>query len=388
MNSFPQLILKSGRQRSVINQHPWVFSGAVKDRPKAGPGSVVEVRDNAGELLGYGHYAPESQIICRMFAFGNQVRAIDEAFWLERLRHALVYRRATLDFAQISGYRLINAEGDNLPGIIIDVFGKVASIQVRTMGAAPLMPVLKSFLQKEAGITHLYFSYGKGQEQAEGWDGEAPKACFFEEYGLKFNADIAGGQKTGFFLDQRENRHLVREYAPGKSVLDMFCYSGGFSVNSLAGKAARVVSVDVSAGALDLVRQNAALNGFADSGHEGVKADAFNYLKEMPEGEFDLIILDPPAFTKSIKTVPQAARGYKEINLKAFQKIRPGGLLFTFSCSQHMTTDLFRKVVFGAAADSGRSVRIITQLTQAPDHPINIYHPEGEYLKGLLLFVE
>lgn len=387
--SLPKLVLKSGRDRAVRNRHPWIFSGAVKTKPsKANEGDIVLVCDNEGEVLGLGHYAPKAALICRLFSFGSSVPEIDESFWKEKLRAAYHYRQSILDLNANTGYRLIHAEGDNMPGVIIDIYGDAASVQLRTKGTAQLAEVISSYLQTELAIKHIYLRT-ESKEDADGeWvlGGETERT--FKENGISFYVDIATGQKTGFFLDQRDNRALLREMAKDKKVLNTFSYSGAFSVFALAGGAKSVDSVDSSASATELADQNVRLNFPDTNKHQAIKADAFNFLKEMPDNAYDLIVLDPPAFTKHISTVQKAARGYKEINLKAMQKIAKGGLLFTFSCSQHISTDLFRKIVFGAAADAGREVRIVAQLSQAADHPVSIYHPEGEYLKGLVLYVE
>lgn len=387
---YPILVLKSGRDRSIRNRHPWVFSGGVKQRPKASTGDIVAVHSNKGELLAYGHYAPDAALICRLFAFGEEERDINDAFWRNKLQLALRYRKESLHLGDTNGYRLVHAEGDGMPGVVLDLYGNAASLQLRTKGAQALLPLIQEFLVEEIGIEHLFLrkEKRKGQPAPGEWILGGLEQTTFRENGLSFLVDIEGGQKTGFFIDQRDNRALLREYSEGRTLLNAFSYSGAFSVAALAGNAKSVTSVDISAQAVEEARQNVTLNFGEVDHHEAVKADCFQYLKEMEDGRFDLIVLDPPAFTKHIRTVDKAARGYKEINLKAFQKIAPGGLLFTYSCSQHISKDLFRKIVFGAAADAGREVRIVCQMGQSPDHPVSIYHPEGEYLKGLLLQVE
>lgn len=282
----------------------------------------------------------------------------------------------------------MHAEGDSLPGVVIDIYGDAASVQLRTVGTAHLTDAIMGFLQKELGVKHMYLRTETKEEGEGKWVLGQDEERTFQENGLTFLVDIANGQKTGFFLDQRENRALLKSMSKGRRMLNAFSYSGAFSVYAMAGGAALVDSVDISASAAELATRNMALNFGEQPGHQAIKADAFAFLKDMPADAYDLIVLDPPAFTKHISTVQKAARGYKEINLKAMQKIAPGGLLFTYSCSQHISTDLFRKIVFGAAADAGREVRIVHQMSQAPDHPISIYHPEGEYLKGLCLHVE
>jgi 23S rRNA (cytosine1962-C5)-methyltransferase len=388
--NYPQLVLKSGRDRAVRNRHPWIFSGAIKQKPnKANEGDIVAVTDNDGEMLGLGHYAPNAALACRLFHFGSEQVQVDAAFWHAKLAEAAQYRSQVLDMQDTTGYRLVHAEGDGLPGIIIDLYGDAASVQLRTSGTAKLAPVIQDYLVKAHAVKHIFLRT-EAKEESEGqWVLGQQSVRTFEENGLKFYVDIETGQKTGFFLDQRDNRELLKtDFAKGKRVLNTFSYSGAFSVFAIAGQAASVDSVDISASAADLARDNVQLNFPDFAQHRAIKADAFQFLKEMEQDAYDLIILDPPAFTKHISTVQKAARGYKEINLKALQKIAKGGLLFTFSCSQHISTDLFRKIVFGAAADAGRNVRIVRQLSQAPDHPVSIFHPEGEYLKGLVLHVE
>ncbi len=385
---YPRLVLKSGRDRSARNRHPWIYSGAVKERPaKVGDGAIVAVCDNEGEVLGLGHYAPQSTLICRMFSFGKEQPAIEAAYWEGKLGKALAYRREILDLNANTGFRLVHAEGDSLPGVIIDLYADAASVQLRTVGTAHLTAAIQGFLQKELGVQHLYLRTETKEEGEGKWIIGQEQERTFQENGLSFYVDIATGQKTGFFLDQRDNRALLGSMSKGRRVLNAFSYSGAFSVYAIAGGAASVDSVDISAAAADLATRNIELNFGEQPNHHAIKADAFKFLQEMPADAYDLIILDPPAFTKHISTVQKAARGYKEINLKAMQKIASGGLLFTYSCSQHISADLFRKIVFGAAADAGREVRIVHQMSQAADHPISIYHPEGEYLKGLCLHV-
>jgi 23S rRNA (cytosine1962-C5)-methyltransferase len=395
MNSYPRLVLKKGRDRAVRNRHPWVFSGAVESKPQAALGAIVQVHASDGQLLGYGHYAPNATLICRMFHFGQEGINVDAGFWVGKLAAAKDYRHQVMGTeitaGLTDGYRLVHAEGDGLPGVVIDLYGDAASVQLRSAGAQSLQILICGFLEDECGARHIYVSTDKkeGKEDLSGnWIKGEPQARTFLENGLKFWVDIAQGQKTGFFLDQRENRVWVGKHAGGAKILNAFSYSGAFSSYALQGGAKHVTSVDISASATEYATQNVALN-IPDSAdrHLALKADCFQYLKDMPDGAFDQIILDPPAFTKHASTVDKAARGYKEINLKAIQKIAPGGLVYTFSCSQHISPDLFRKIVFGAAADAGRDVRIVRLLSQSPDHPINIYHPEGEYLKGLMLQV-
>lgn len=385
---YPSLILKSGRDRAVRNRHPWIFSGAIKTKPDAGQGEIVAVRNNARELLAYGHYAPNTTLACRLFAFTSQPLDINANFWRGKLEAAWAYRQQILDLAQTDGFRLVHAEGDGLPGVMIDLYAKAASVQLRTAGAQALMPVIQEFLAATFEVDTIFLRTDKKEDGNGQWLLGEPGERTFRENGVQFYVDIEKGQKTGFFLDQRDNRLLLGQYAKGRKVLNAFSYSGAFSVFALQGGAQSVHSVDISAAAAELATRNVALNFGEDSRHQAIKADCFQYLKEMEKGTFDLIVLDPPAFTKHISTVKKAARGYKEINLKAMQKVAPGGFIFTYSCSQHISRELFRKIVFGAAADANREVRLVCQMGQAPDHPADLFHPEGEYLKGLLLQVQ
>lgn len=396
MNDFPVLTLKSGRRRSLDNRHPWIFSGAVKQLPNARVGDTIRIVDNNGETLAFGHYAPHSQIVCRIFHFGTELPTTEEELWKSQFRRALASRKNLLDTDQTNGFRLLHAEGDQCPGLITDLYGTVASVQLRTTGGIRAFPWLSEFLTQEAGITSLFYRADPKTEdpddilkgQYAGWLKGESGPSVFKENGLEFQVDAEEGQKTGFFLDQRDNRELLRSLAKGREVLNCFSYTGGFSVYALSGGAKQVVSIDASNSATALCKENIALNFGPDAPHEALSEDCFQYLKELEQDRFDLIVLDPPAFSKHKSTVKKAARGYKEINLKAIRKIRPGGLLFTFSCSQHISRDLFRKIVYGAAADAGRPARILFQLSQGADHPVDIFHPEGEYLKGLVLQVD
>ena len=390
------LVLKSGRDRSVINRHPWIFSGGVKTAPDVADGEIVAVADSQGRRLGYGFFAPDSQITVRMFAWTDGEPDFDAAYWTEKVRNAYALRQRFVDQHATNAYRLVHAEGDLLPGVIIDVYGAVAVVQLLIKGSERVLPHLLTALQ-ELGWEQVYLKNKEAPHRLEnvrrsnGWLSPPPAAdeplpVAIQEHGLRFAVDYAGGQKTGFFLDQRDHRRLVQHHAAGRHVLNAFSYTAGFSVYALAGGAASVHSVDVSREAVRQGEANVALNFGADAPHRSTVADCFAYLKQTTQ-PYDLMVLDPPAFAKNARTVPNAARGYKEINLWAIRKVAPGGLIFTFSCSQHVDRDLFRKIVFGAAADAGRHVRILYQLSQPADHPINIYHPEGEYLKGLVLYV-
>lgn len=385
------LTLKSGRERSLVNRHPWVFSGAVKNMPKAGNGEIVKVCTNHNELLGYGFFSPNSQITCRVFEFTDKELEPDATFWKEKIKRAHALRKLVLP-AQTNIYRLLHAEGDFLPGVIIDIYANTAVIQLLIKGTELISQHIFEGL-REIGISHIYLKTKQNTQRLEevglesGWVGTpCPMPIAAQENGITFLVDVEKGQKTGFFIDQRENRNILGAYSKGKKVLNTFSYSGGFSLYALASGASLVHSVDSSKEAIDMCEKNVEAN-HAGANHAGFVADVFDFLQQNKE-DYDIMVLDPPAFAKNAKSVPNASRGYKNLNLIAFKQIKPGGLVFTFSCSQHIDRDLFRKIVFSAAADAGRNVRIIKQLTQPEDHPINIFHPEGEYLKGLLLHVE
>lgn len=389
---YPTLVLKSGRDRSVRNRHPWLFSGAVKQLPKARHGDIVAVTTNHGEVLAYGFFNPKSQIVCRLFHFGETPPTSDEApFWIDAVRKAYALRQPHLN-GDTDCFRLLHAEGDSLPGVIADVYGDAVVLQLLIKGMAQRLPFLLHAFA-DLGLEKVWLKDKRsarvleGVETQGGWltDAHGTTELTVREHGLRFKVDIETGQKTGFFLDQRENRKLVQQFSAGKRVLNAFSYTGGFSVYALAGGAASVDSVDSSEPALALAEENVRLN-IPDAAHQTIAADCFEFLRE--DHTYDLIVLDPPAFAKHARAVRNAAHGYKDINLNAMHRLAPGGLLFTFSCSQNIDRDLFRKIVFGAAADAGRRVRVLYQLSQPPDHPINIYHPEGEYLKGLVLHVE
>ncbi len=389
-----QLILKSGRDRSLINRHPWVFSGAVKQMPDAQNGEIIEVVTNNGDLLGYGFFSTNSQITCRVFEFTNQQITIDGNFWAGKIERAAHLRKNFINKNHTNIYRLIHAEGDFLPGVIIDVYNEVAVIQLLVRGTERIREDI-FFALEQLGIRYIYVKTKSSTQRLE--DVTAPSEWISNkrpdvfpvsslENNIRFMIDVEKGQKTGFFIDQRENRKLVGEFAKDKKVLNTFSYSGGFSLYALGAGAALVHSVDSSKEAIEMCERNVAANGWS-ARHESFCEDVFDYMQRT-ETDYDIMVLDPPAFAKNARAVPNATRGYKNLNLIAFKKIKAGGLIFTFSCSQHIDRDLFRKIVFGAAADAGRNVRIIRQLTQPEDHPINIYHPEGEYLKGLMLHVE
>ena len=382
---YPQLRLKKGKDKSLLRFHPWIFSGAVESIDELDDSCIAEVTNFNGEIIGYGFVELKSQIICRVFEFCKQPFEIDEPYWRSKIELALQFKLSLIDINTTNCFRLIHAEGDYFPGLIIDIYDTIAVVQFRARGTWKLQHLILNTLNK-LGYTYVFSKSPAYSDWQQGWLGNpGPDHIIVKENGILFSIDILKGQKTGFFLDQRENRKLLAHYSPGKKVLNCFSYTGGFSMYAISGKATSVVSVDISKEATENSRLNAELNQFSEN-HSPVSADCFDYLRKAAD-DYDIIVLDPPAFCKDIRSVPQASRGYKDINLSAMKIIKPNSLLFTFSCSQHISKDLFQKIVFGAAADSGRKVRIIHQLGQGPDHPVNIYHPEGDYLKGLVLEV-
>lgn len=392
---YPRITLRRGKEQSLERFHPWVFSGAVADTPDTiEEGDIVAVYTSDGRMIGVGHYQIGS-ITVRILAWGD--KAIDEAFFSDRLNEAFRMRQALgLIRDDNNAYRLVHGEGDFLPGLIVDIYGDTAVLQAHSPGMHFMRDTIARALTAlpGAGIANVYYKsettlpYKAHLDPQNEYIIGAFSTNVAIENGLRFNIDWLKGQKTGFFVDQRDNRALLEKYANGRRVLNMFCYTGGFSVYAMRGGATMVHSVDSSAKAVTLTEANVELNFPGDSRHKAIAQDAFNYLAEMEHGAFDLIILDPPAFAKHRSALKNALTGYRRLNAAAFSKIAPGGILFTFSCSQAVSREQFRLAVFSAAAQSGRKVRILHQLTQPADHPVNIYHPEGEYLKGLILYVE
>ena len=390
-----KVFLKPKKEESLLRFHPWVFSGAIQAiEGDPAEGDVVEVYGADHRFLATGHYQI-GNIAVRVLSFTPRV--IDEAFWTERVQTAYALRK-TLRLAGVEGndtFRLVHGEGDNLPGLVIDMYAHTAVMQAHSVGMHYARHAIAHALRTVMGDasrniyykseTTLPFKANLEDENGYLYGGENEEIA--TENGLRFYVDWQKGQKTGFFVDQRENRGLLERYAPGRSVLNMFCYTGGFSFYAMRGGAKLVHSVDSSAKAIALTRKNVELNFPGDPRHEAYAEDAFKFLRKMGD-KYDLIILDPPAFAKHKNVLRNALQGYRKLNAIAFEKIRPGGILFTFSCSQVVSKEQFRLAVFSAAAQSGRSVRILHQLTQPADHPVNIYHPEGEYLKGLVLYVE
>lgn len=392
--AYKNVYLKRGKNESLKRFHPWVFSGAIQ-HTDAEEGEVVNIISSEGDFVAVGHYQIGS-IAVRVLSFEPVV--IDGAFWHERLAEAYRVRKVLglVGRKDHSIYRLVHGEGDRLPGLIVDIYGDIAVMQAHSVGmhvarqqiAEALMDVMEGTLTcvYYKSETTLPFKANVGAENGFLIGNSTDNVAL--ENGLKFHIDWHRGQKTGFFVDQRENRSLLETYSAHRRVLNMFCYTGGFSVYALRGGAELVHSVDSSSKAIDLTRANVELNFPGDSRHEAFAVDAFKYLDHMEFGNYDLIVLDPPAFAKHKDALRNALKGYTRLNAIAFEKIKKGGILFTFSCSQAVSKDQFRLAVFTAAAQSKRHVRILHQLHQPADHPINIYHPEGEYLKGLVLEVE
>lgn len=392
---YPVIKLKRGKEESLLRFHPWVFSGAIESMPdNLEEGQLVSVVSHEGRSLGSGHFQIGS-IAVRMLTDTDSV--VDESFYRERLQQAWQLRKNLgLIRDDNNAFRLVHGEGDFLPGLIVDVYGHTAVVQAHSPGMHFARDIISQALVglPDAGIDSVYYKsettlpYKARLDPQNDYIIGSYTTDIAVENGLKFHVDWLKGQKTGFFVDQRDNRALLGKMSKGRRVLNMFCYTGGFSFYALAGGAKLVHSVDSSAKAVTLATSNVELNFPGDKRHKAFAQDAFKYLDEMRPGEYDLIILDPPAFAKHRSAIKNALRGYQRLNAKALEKIAPGGILFTFSCSQAITREQFRLAVFSAAASTGRKVRILHQLTQPADHPINIYHPEGEYLKGLVLWVE
>lgn len=394
-----KLYLKPKKEESLLRFHPWVFSGAVASvEGKPAEGDVVEVYGSDNRFLGVGHYQQGSSIAVRILSFERT--EIDGQFWTSRIGAARELRRSLglAGSAPDNTYRLIHGEGDRLPGLVVDIYAHTAVMQAHSAGMHHARKAIANVLREVTGDTlrRIYYkSEGtlpfKAELNGENeylYGGDAPCDSYTAtENGLTFRIDWLKGQKTGFFIDQRGNRALLQRYAEGRAVLNLFCYSGGFSVYALRGGATLVHSVDSSAKAIALTDENVRLNFPGDTRHRSFAEDAFKFMDSI-DSRYDLIILDPPAFAKHRNVLHNALQGYRKLNASAFKKIKPGGIIFTFSCSQAVGRNEFRLAVFSAAAQSGRAVRILHQLTQPADHPVNIYHPEGEYLKGLVLQVE
>lgn len=393
---YRKVFLKPKKEESLERFHPWIFSGAIaKIEGTPEEGEIVEVYTSDKQFIAIGHYQIGS-IAIRVLSF--QKKIIDYSFWKNRLEQAFVLRKAIglTPSDKNNTFRLVHGEGDELPGLIIDIYDQTAVIQAHSVGmhinrqeiADALLDVMSPTIKHIFYKSETTLPYKAELTETIGFLTEPTSDFLAIENGLKFQVDFLKGQKTGFFVDQRENRALLEKYALGRNVLNMFCYTGGFSFYAMRGGANLVHSLDSSAKAIEFTNQNIALNFPNDPRHESFTDDGFKFLDDMPQNKYDLIVLDPPAFAKHRRNLRNALQGYRRLNAKAIEKIKPGGILFTFSCSQVVSKRDFRTTLFSASAIAKREVRILHQLTQPADHPINIYHPEGEYLKGLVLYVE
>ena len=387
------VLLKPGREKSLLRRHPWIFSGAVQQvAGDPAPGETVDLLSSTWQVLARAAYSPTSQIRARVWTFDDE--PVDREFFRKRIRSAIDARQQLKIETRSNASRLIYAESDGIPGLIVDRYGEVLVLQSLTAGSEFWKETIVDLLLEETGLSVIYERSDADVRELEGLEprigllrGDLPSFHFpVFEHNLKFNIDLQSGHKTGSYLDQRENRLRVRELANDKDVLDCFCYTGGFSVNALAGDAKSVLSVDSSAEALVLCRENVALNQLDESRHTALEGDVFQLLRKFRDENrsFDMIILDPPKFAPTAAQAERAARGYKDINLLAFKLLRPGGLLVTFSCSGGVDAGLFQKIVAGSALDAGVEAQIVEHLSQAPDHPISLHFPEGAYLKGLI----
>jgi 23S rRNA (cytosine1962-C5)-methyltransferase len=390
----PALILKAGRERSLLRRHPWIFSGAIQhaDEASAIPGGTVDLLSTNKQFLARAAYSPTSQIRARVWTFED--KPVDAVFFRRQIRSAIETRQNLNVAGRSNAYRLIYAESDGIPGLIVDRYGDVLVLQSLTAGSEFWKETLADLLLEETGLSTIYERSDADVRELEGLE---PKVGFLRgtladpqitihENGLKFNVNLGSGHKTGFYLDQRANRLRLRELAKDRDVLDCFCYTGGFTINALAGGAKSVVSIDSSAEALSLARQNVELNDLAAAKTNFMEGDVFQLLRKFRDGNrsFDMIILDPPKFAPTAAQAEKAARGYKDINLLAFKLLQPGGTLVTFSCSGGIDAGLFQKIVAGAALDAGVDAQIVEHLSQGPDHPVSLHFPEGAYLKGLV----
>ena len=395
--NYPRVILSKGREVSIQRYHPWIFSGAVQSISEhLTGGEIVEVFTSQGNYLGTGHFE-DSSLAVKIFSF--ECKEINTSFWKQKIESAFNLRKAIglAENADTNAYRLAFTEGDGLPGLIIDMYENIAVFQAQTQGmfnarkeiSEALISVYNGKLQAvyDKSSESFFEPFENYELQSRFLHGQAETPKQITEHGNRFLVDFVKGQKTGFFLDQRENRALLGQYAQGRKVLNLFSYTGGFSVYALKAGANEVCSVDSAASAIELANQNIKLNSFIEAKHHGIIADVKNYVQEMT-GDFDMVILDPPAFAKHKASQHRAMQGYKFLNTSVLKKIKSGGILFTFSCSQVVGTDLFESTVMASAIEAGRNVRILHRLSQPPDHPVSIFHPEGAYLKGLVVYVE
>jgi 23S rRNA (cytosine1962-C5)-methyltransferase len=389
MNTLPRIILKRGKEKPVLRGHPWVFSGAVaRVEGEVSPGEVGEVYSQGGQFLGRGHINPRSQIIVRLLT--QKKDELGEEFFRGRISRAVVLRK-DWSRGKTNAYRVINGEGDFLPGLIAERYGETLVFQCLTAGMDRLKEMLINLLVKELRPQSIYERSDVATRNEEGlaessgllYGKDVPEWIEIEEHGCRFRVNVKKGQKTGFYLDQRENRFSLRELSKGKKILDCFSYTGAFSIHAVSGSAKEVTLIDSSEEALAIAEQHFRLNRLEKVPHRLIRGDVFEIMRGLDPG-YDIVILDPPPFAKKKGHLPGASRGYKDLNLWAFRLLNKEGLLFTFSCSHHMSWDLFQKIVFSAALDSGRSVQLIGRMGHPWDHPINICHPEGEYLKGLI----
>jgi 23S rRNA (cytosine1962-C5)-methyltransferase len=387
--------LKRGRERSVKRQHPWIFSGAIeKVSGKPQRGDTVDVRSASGEVLARAAYSPQSQIRARVWTF-DVAQEVDAAFFRQRIMQALALRAALPAAKRGNAMRLIHAESDGLPGLVVDRYADVLVAQFLAAGVERWRDPILDALAELTGCEAIYERSDAETRKLEGLEPRAgfvrgnrnASRCPIIEYGLNFKVDVEQGQKTGFFLDQRENRQRIRELAAGREVLDGFCYTGGFAINALAGGASRVVAIESSAPSLEVARENLVANAVDASKVEFVAADVFSHLRALRDrgAQFDLAVLDPPKFAPTAAQAKNAARAYKDINLLALKLLRPGGLLATFSCSAGVDAALFQSIVAGAALDAGAQAKMVERFSAAADHPVALAFPEGEYLKGLLV---
>jgi 23S rRNA (cytosine1962-C5)-methyltransferase len=393
--SLIRITLKPGKEQSILRFHPWIFSGAINQiSGEPAEGDLVEVVDSRGNFLAIGHYQPSS-ISVRIVSFVKQ--DINSHFWKAKLLQALNLRKSLGIYLTDSTniFRLVHGEGDGLPGLIIDIYGKTAVMQAHSYGMYTLRELFAQLVLEimDGKVTSVYdkssgtISYKSPVSAENGYIAGTPEDCELMENGNKFMVSWVDGQKTGFFIDQRENRQLLSRYCRDAKVLNAFCYTGGFSVYAARSGAKSVISIDSSEKAIDLTEKNMEINFGKNPSYRAINADVFDFLKDDKE-TYDVIVLDPPAFAKHKPAIKNALQAYKRLNAAAFRKLNPGGILFTFSCSQVVTREDFRNAVFSGAIIANRGVRILHQLTQPADHPINIYHPEGEYLKGLVLYAE
>ncbi|MDO9350798.1 MAG: class I SAM-dependent rRNA methyltransferase [Deltaproteobacteria bacterium] len=389
MNTFSKIILKKGKEKPILRGHPWVFSGAVaRAEGDLSPGEIGEVYSGDGKFLGMGQFNPRSQIILRLLTRRREV--LDSSFFRGRLLQADALREKELR-AKTNGYRAINAEGDFLPGLIVDRYGEILVLQCLTAGMERLKGLFIDLLVRHFNPKSIYERSDVSSRREEGlpeakgllYGEEILDPVEIEEYGCRFRVDVKEGQKTGFYLDQRENRFSLQKVSHGKKILDCFCYSGGFSIHAGLGGAKEITMIDSSEEALKRAKDHFALNHLKGISPHLIRGDAFEVMRSL-EPDYDIVVLDPPPFAKKKAHLPGASRGYKDLNLQAFRLLKREGLLFTFSCSHHMNWDLFQKIVFAAAVDSGRRVQLLARRGHPIDHPVDLSHPEGEYLRGMV----